>query len=267
VSLGKLLLRTSTLQKTDMDKIVTEFELCRSALMECMEIKLSHWKQLPHRLCAIGCTSHCGTSEAPAREAVQDCIVQYGMLSVEQRASMWPLVFQICDPASPIRSDVYAFMNGAPLADLPAVKRIAAETLCIPVCERSVEARHRHNKLNTSRAPNAGGAFVNVQLKIPGLSRRMADDPQLLLRLATTIGTVRKSAKKLASLFNLHGHPTLVEEIGKKGKFSRELLSSVFYRLDSKTQHQRQDVLHRAFPPAPKGGTLGYKHSVNQGLR
>ncbi|CAK0894598.1 unnamed protein product, partial [Prorocentrum cordatum] len=228
-SLGALVMRTAALQPADRTMVVREFERCRTARMEVMESQLGHWTRLPHRLCALGCTSAAGSCQDPARDAVRSCIDMYAALTDEQRHGLWPLVAQVCDPPSPSWGEVQSFIGGAPLDDLPNLKRMAGSMQCIPICERSIESRHRHNELNTSRAPSAGGAFVNVMLKLPGMVRQLKYDPQMFLRLATTVGEVRKSPEKIARMFDLQGHHTLTAPAARNGAFTRGLLAIVFY--------------------------------------
>eukprot|EP00959_Pyramimonas_sp_CCMP1952_P459791 9478810-Pyramimonas_sp.AAC.1 len=159
VSLGKLLGCTAMLTREDRDMVVGEFEACKAALMEVMESKLAHWMHLPYSVCALGATTSHGASEDVARECLRSCVAEYSGMTEEQRAGMWPTAVRLCDAASPLRGDVLAFLDGQDLRELPALERVAASMQCIPIVERSIEAKHRYNKLNSCRAPRAGGAF------------------------------------------------------------------------------------------------------------
>ena len=101
-------------------------------------------------------------------------------------------------------------------------------------------------------------------LKVPDLIRRLKVDPPLLLRLADTLGELRKSGPKIATCFNLHGHPSLMAVAGRR-KLRREAVADVFYRQDAKTQHQFHAALQAAMPQ--RRSVAKATDSVNHGLR
>ena len=180
---------------------------------------------------------------------------------------MWPMVARVLDPRSDLHGEVVAFTErGESLRSLPGLKSIAGAVLGIPVTERSVEAKHRLNRLATSRAPHASGAFVNVHLKLPDLRRALRDEPALLGRLSETVELTRTSPEKLVDAFSLRAHPTIMAEMEKKGRVRSATVKDAIHRLDSKTQHQLHVGLVGAAPSKPKPPT-GPKDCLNHGLR
>ena len=242
--LGMLLARTRQLENRDF--IIRDFELARTALTEVVSMKFAYWEYIPHKVCILGYTGDDGTI---AREGLRDCIRQYTAMSEAQRQSLWPLALHVLDPASPLHAEVVRFTDGGePLRELPGLRRLAGEVLCIPVCERSIEAKHRLSKLASSRAPNASGAFVNVHLQLPDLRRRLRSDPHLFQRLCDDMASIRTSADRLLDVFDLRGHPVVLKEWGLRGRNHRSTVRDVIYRLDGKTQQQQHKALGAAFP-------------------
>eukprot|EP00959_Pyramimonas_sp_CCMP1952_P176215 3682060-Pyramimonas_sp.AAC.1 len=213
--LGMLLQRTQRLEREQRDFIIRDFELARTALTEVISIKFAHWEYLPHKTCILGYT---GDDGATARHGLRDCIRQYSGMTQTERDSLWPLAKSILDPASPLHEELVRFTVGEePLRVFPGLHRVAGEILGIPVCERSIEAKHRHARLASSRAPAASGAFVNVHLKLPDLHRRLRADPELFQRLCNDLDVYRVSVDRVLGELNLQGHPTIMQEYGLRG--------------------------------------------------
>ena len=264
--LGLLLNRTQRLEREQRDFIIRDFELARTALTEVISIKFAYWQYVPHKVCVLGYT---GDDGSIARQGILDCMRQYNALRQDQRASLWPPAKVVLDPASPLHAEVVRFTEGESLRNLPDLHRLAGEVLGIPVCERSIEAKHRLARLASSRAPKASGAFVNVHLKLPDLQRRLRADPNLFQTLCDDLGAIRCSVQRMLGEFNLHGHPTILEELGMRGANKRSTVRDVLYRLDGKTQQQLHRGLSAAFPKGGKksSGVPKPKDTAHHGLR
>ncbi|CAK0894046.1 unnamed protein product, partial [Prorocentrum cordatum] len=248
-SLGLLLVRCHGLREQDRDFIVRGWECARTALMEVIQSKYSHWAFLPHRFCVLGAIDAGGASEDTARSGLLACLQEYEALDESTRSGLWPLAARTLDPSSPLRGEVVAFTeHGAPLSSLPGLRQVAGMVLGVPVAERSIEAKHRLNKLSSSRSPHAGGAFVNVHLKLPDFRRRMKADPGLLQRTADDLGRIRCSTERLLEAFGLHAHPAVFAEFTKHGRVRASTATNVIYRLDPATQQKQHTALKGAFP-------------------
>ena len=267
--LSMLLVRCERLSQQDRDLIVRDWELAWTAISEVIEVKYAHWEFLPHKFCILGCLDNWGTSEETARSGMVSCVRAYQGLDVDSRRKMWPLAAHVLDPDGPLRDEVAAFTaGGASLKTLPGLRQVAGMVLGIPVAERSVEAKHRLNKLATVRAPNASGSFVNVHLKLPDFRRRLHDDPSSLERVASDLGSIRTSSEKLLRVFGLVAHPTAYAEFGATGRVRASTAASIIYRLDPQTQQKQHTSLRKAFPKPP-GDAAGPppSESTNKGLR
>ncbi|CAK0862217.1 unnamed protein product, partial [Prorocentrum cordatum] len=269
-SLGRLLVRCEELTQMDRDMVVRDWECARAVIMEVVQIKYAHWAYLPHKFCVLGAIDKCGTSEATARFGLQACLREYALLDESKRSSLWPLAASVLAPSPPLRDEVAAFVEqGVSLKSLPGLRQVAGMVLGVPVAERSIEAKHRLNKLASSRAPHAGGGFVNVHLKLPDFKRRLAADPGLLEHVAADMGRIRTSSERLLQAFGLHAHPTVFSEFAKTGRIKQSTATSVLYRLDSETQQKQHAALKAAFPKGKtdSGGGGHVPDSLNHGLK
>ena len=264
---GLLLTRCQNIPNRDF--IIRDWEGARTALAEVIEMKFAHWNFLPYRFCALGCIDKAGAADDTARAALKACLEEYAAMGAEQRSNLWPLAAQVLDAASPLRAEVLAFTEGgSSLKSLPGLQRVAGIVLCIPVAERSIEAKHRLNKLSSSRAPRASGSFVNVHLKLPDIRRRLREEPALLDVISADLGYLRTSPDRFLQAFSLHAHPTIVREQVMRGQVKASTVTQVMYRLDSSTQQARHRTLAGARCPAPKEPPKPkLKDSPNHGAR
>ena len=115
--------------------------------------KFGVWEQLPLLLAGLG--HH---SEPIARRVGQKCLL-------EEKLDH-PLSQLVLAPHSQIRKQLESFATGqAKLSDLHLLKLIADRLSFLPVCERSIEGRHRIAKSLMTSAPNINASTVSLRLR------------------------------------------------------------------------------------------------------
>ena len=243
---GMLLRRTARLSPEQRDQIVLDWEAGKKKLVEVLESKFAYWQCLPHRLCGLG--SSC---EEAARECLQVCFQLFAQSA--DNVMHHPLVLLVCHPAGRLYGLALRFLAGESLRlpELKPLRQLAARLRAILVLERSIEAKHRINKLASRASPHAGGAFVNVSLKLPDFLRRLHEDPQLMTQLLHHMNT-HVGHKAILQSAQLTGHPTVLKEIADRGHLRRTTAMKVVYRLDPATQHKEKKAVGDALEASRK---------------
>ena len=165
----------SGLSPEDRVSILTDFEAARNHLLYYFHLKLQYWQQPPW--CLFG-VAHMSSQVALQSEE-----------KARQSTCTRPKVEQICQ--EPLCSQIQVwrerggtFAQNYDADDLPDLRAFLCELRLASLNSRYVEAEHAKVQVGLRKAPRHSDAYVSLLRRLPGLTKEMKADPQLLNALA-----------------------------------------------------------------------------------
>ena len=125
-----------SLTSDEIVSIVDDFNFGVAHMDAQASLKLRHWSLLPWSLAGSG-----HWNEDIARKCVEKCLKLFD--AVEPNPALHHRVtWYWLRPGSQARTELEAFVNGAPRDSLPLLSKLAAEVMFMPLVERCQEGQH-----------------------------------------------------------------------------------------------------------------------------
>ena len=144
--------------------IMCDFQSASLHLLSVLQLKSAHWHLLPWRFAGLG-----HPDPTLARVCGSDCLRMYDHDPISED--------DVLHPRSILRRDVLCFLDGAPLARLPALFTRVVELKLIPVVERVIEMRHSVVSSSLGGKRRKHPTTVSLANRALEFDRRLEQDP------------------------------------------------------------------------------------------
>jgi len=231
-----ILIATSLAEVDDRKLILELWSGGRAFITYSLQLKFGYWALLPHIIVVLA-HPDLDVARTKLKKA-------YAMFLQTPKAEHHYFVILLFSEASQLFGDTQLFLNGGPMS--PELKVIAGKFLLIKTAERSIERPHRISKMETTRAPHHGGAFISSRFRIPEIEAEINRDNSFLTDLAANLRLVwhpLHAAKELG----LASHPLLHKICDPthkrlprldRDKYRQQLIK-LAYRTDPRVQYER----------------------------
>ena len=200
----KTLLSLQAISDEDCDTLLKDMNVARSSLSQNLALKLGFWSVLPHLLCGL---AH--PDPAQATLVAKECCKQFDNAPFEHLHHRLSTIF--LSPSGILRRSVDQLAEGVRLCDLPSYARLCVHRFrFVSVVERRIEASHAKLMRHVLRARRFGGAMASLNLRLPEISRRIVEDPQVMKFLLTELQSMRRKPYSLLVKLGLHMHPLVL---------------------------------------------------------
>ncbi|CAE6948873.1 unnamed protein product [Symbiodinium microadriaticum] len=172
---------TSRLTAPELRTLVSDWTAAKRHILLLVQLKLSHWQQLPY--IAFGMGHHCPDTRRKA--AAQTLRLYDAAKQNSEKPELHPLCEILCAAHSACRRDVERLASGVTAWNqLPTLKVWAGKFKFTPVAERWVEGLHAATKRSVRAAPHAGPAHIAFEFMSPHLRIWLRESPERLALLA-----------------------------------------------------------------------------------
>ena len=230
IGLGDLLgnsLEGGPLSPPDLQMLHKGFTACRNHLQLHLALKFHVWSKVPYIFCGL---AH--WDEAKARRCAEEGRRSFDETPAQEVHHRVTVTFCVY-----FRSDLDAFIVGRPLQHTSRGFRLAvARLLCIPIVERSIEAKHAYAKSALQSVHFKGVPVVlSLSCRLPEMRKLFLQRPRLLETFMTCFEKARNHCT-VAHWLGITSHPALQSALQEKGGRRRSRYSSalkaVIYRVD-----------------------------------
>ena len=224
------------LRPEERDLVMRSWTIGKGTLEQEISRKTSFWTTLPHKLVGL---AHSDPTKAAA--AADECIRQFDSSPVGAHHRLSKLFLL---PESPLRAGVDALRCGAKLCELTSDFQLAVYRFVgISVVERSVESKHARAKTYINKARRFSGASISLNLRLPEITKRLAQEPQMFADLTNLLkfheAHTQRDLMSLLQLMGLSHHPA-VRDV--PGAVRHKLAVLVTYHLDAASQLRLPEV-------------------------
>ena len=172
---------TSRLTAAELRTLVSDWTAAKRHVLLLVQLKLSHWQQLPY--VAFGMGHHC--PDARRKAAAQTLRLYDAAKQNSEQPRLHPLCEVLCAAHSACRRDVERLASGVTAWNqLPTLTAWAGKFKFVPVAERWVEGLHAATKRSVRAAPHAGPAHIAFEFVSPHLRTWLRESPERLAVLA-----------------------------------------------------------------------------------
>eukprot|EP00973_Karenia_brevis_P043055 5961940-Karenia_brevis.AAC.1 len=230
----EMLVLSRSLTAAERGDLLEDWHRGQAHLLEILQKKWAHWRELPYVLCALGLED-----QEQARRIITEAISKYENTPNAQHHR----ITQQLLGDGPERTQIDLWLQGHDWfsPELALLQNWRGKLRGIPLCEMSIEAKHAC----TTRAKKEQTRFslvrADMTLRMP-LIRARLPQPEFLKELAQCMDGARRPDHIVAAL-GIGEHPTLQLSFAKNGYLKQRVVSSVVYRADLRSQY---DVLAHA---------------------
>ena len=201
----------------------------KSTMVEYLRLKLQCWEALPWVMVAL---NH--RDAAHARHLAKGALQRFDALP--QASLHHRLTLKYLAAGTEGRREMEAFVGGAPLEDLPTLRKFVWSLQFAPTVERVQEGDHSIVNTFVNKRGRFSGAFVSTRLRFQEI-RAVVAEPSNCRKLAACYDLV-DDPDVLARQLGFSMHPLWTE--AKRQKYTRRLkcqvADQVLYSLDPTTQ-------------------------------
>jgi len=213
--------------------LVADFNAAKAHLVLWFSMKLGCWTSLPYLTAGLG-----HPDMTVARTVISKAVLLYD--ANRDDASRHPITVELFGPGQ-LRTELDQFLGGIPLRELPNLVLFAVKMMCIPLNERSIEARHRDVALSVRAAPNNSTTWVSWNLRSPEIWEHLKESPGFLQEFADAACEVREVLRAAIRL-GLSDYPIILEEMELKGRIYPKVFGLVLYHCDVSTIYKSQPL-------------------------
>ncbi|CAE7662441.1 unnamed protein product [Symbiodinium sp. CCMP2592] len=194
---------TSRLTPAELKTLVADWTAARRHVLLLVDLKLSHWQQLPY--IAFGMGHHC--PDVRRKAAVQTLRLYDAAKQNPDQPRTHPLCELLCAADSACRREIERLASGETAWNqLPTLKVWAGKFKFAPVAERWVEGLHAATKRSVRAAPHAGPAHIAFEFMSPHLRTWLRESPERLAMLAKHCRCT-SNPLKMSDAAGLRHHP------------------------------------------------------------
>eukprot|EP00969_Alexandrium_andersonii_P356374 15446411-Alexandrium_andersonii.AAC.1 len=230
----ELCLECAALSAEDRSRVLDDYATARSHLEFVFRVKLAHWQQLPYLLAGLG-----HPDQAQARAVAGRALALFDAAGDD--AEHHALSLLLCSPGSVGRQQLEDLAAGRrPLAQLPAVLRVAARLRFVPIAERYVEGLHARAHRFAEVAPHHGPVHIAWLLALPRLREGLQEQPAEFLQTFADACSLARSLRVAVREFGFAQHPTILKlqaDLPKAdfSKAGRKTVVQVLFHVDPGT--------------------------------
>ena len=182
------------------------------------------------------------------RKARSGLVITLALFSRGDPSAQHPFCNKLCgDGPDSLRADVIRTIHGDAFELHPQLMQERRKARFVSSSEISVERDHALLHQNLLSKHNHSEAFPSIHMRKPEVLQHVESGRDELLAYANDLGQVG-SAKKVACIFGLDGHPV----IGDPDEVDFQTCRRVVYRADLQTQYaQLPQVFEPLVPPPP----------------
>jgi hypothetical protein len=228
---------TLACNEADRALILGDFARARRHILFQMQLKFSHWRQLPWLLWGVAHHSRLVAVECASRalSLFHHSVVQGG------ERPHW-MAAMLCTPGTQGWAEMVAFINGEELSRLPLLERMCAIMKFSMVAERWIESRHALIRKDLRRAPHHSVLHI-AYCGIQHLLRTLLNSQPEFLNELTMLCTQARNPMMAVQSAGFLKHPVVQHLLSKEtrrdlGRNCRRELVELLYHVDSLTLYQ-----------------------------
>ena len=236
-------------------QLLQVFDEARRFVEYILDLKLSHWQQLPWLLCGLG-----HYDEGRARAAGHAAQAAWDR-TAPVRSTHEPFTTNFFTSGT-MMDEFGRFLAGTPRCELPHLQRFGYRVRLVHCMETSVERLHRLSSMGLARAPAARGQFLSLFCgRRDEITRHVLGDPSNRENLPR-LGSAAELADAFAKARNPPGMVSLLElerhllwatrplELAKAGKPWRphqahKEVAAMMYRYDLDSMFFKRSALQQ----------------------
>ena len=206
----------AALSPADRAIMLKDLEYAKAYLHFGLTTKLSFWRKLPWRLCAL---AHHWQTES--RAAARACMQEFGESLQQQGLTLrhhHPVSVQFLAADSSLRAALQVHADGGDMS--PDLLVAVAQLKFIPCVERVVEGLHRDVKI-AAKHVQLGPTKVSLSVRLREIKALCDDDQECLPDLTRHFDDMRH-LKKVAALLGVLRHPSILQLLLEKNSDTSE---------------------------------------------